>query len=83
MKGSRNMKIQKAGKILGWTAGWGIIGAIFGAAFGTLASFFHGGPELMQGVIESTPAFALMGAVGGFLSSFDFFEPARLKTREK
>jgi len=77
------MKIQKAGKVLGWTAGWGVLGALFGAAFGTLASFFQGGPEMMQGVVESTPAFALMGAVGGFLSSFDFFESAPVKNREK
>jgi len=40
----------------------GLAGALFGVLFGAMASVFHNGPTLMQGIQESWWWFALAGA---------------------
>ncbi|MEB3298748.1 MAG: hypothetical protein VKO21_04610 [Candidatus Sericytochromatia bacterium] len=44
-----------------------VAGAAFGAAFGWMASWFAMGPDAWQGVRESAPWFAVVGATAGFL----------------
>ncbi len=48
-----------------------VLGATFGAFFGAVASIFQGGPELVAGVIESTPWFSAFGSIAGFLIAFE------------
>jgi hypothetical protein len=53
-------------------------GALFGAAFGAIAHLFEGGPPLMQGMAESMPFFAMMGAIAGAVLSFEQHAPASM-----
>jgi len=57
--------------VIARTATGGLLGALFGICFGALASVFQGGPELLQGMVESTPWFAFVGAFAAFLMSFE------------
>lgn len=64
---------MKALKAIPWmntgrkmTAGM-ILGLIFGVFFGSVASIFHNGPDLLMGIRESAPWFAAFGAFAGFV----------------
>ena len=63
--------LNGSGKVLGRTLLGCLAGAMFGVCFGALASVFQGGPDLLQGVSESTPWFAVMGGVGAFLIALE------------
>lgn len=43
-------------------------GALFGILFAVVASFFHGGPELIAGIAETWWWFAALGAFAGLFA---------------
>ena len=53
-----------------------IAGALFGVGFGALASFFEGGPELIQGIEESWLWFTVMGVFIGMGGLYPYRENA-------
>lgn len=54
-------------KIIGSLIVGTVLGGVFGATFGWMASWFATGLDAWQGIRESAPWFAVMGAVGGVL----------------
>lgn len=52
-------------RILAGVVAGAVLGGGFGVAFGWMASWFSNGPAVWQGITESVPWFAGMGAVGG------------------
>jgi hypothetical protein len=60
-----------ATRMLSGVAAGGVGGALFGVAFGAIASLFQGGPPAVQGMVESMPFFAVMGAIAGSVLSLE------------
>jgi len=58
-------------------------GALFGVIFATIASLFHGGPKLVEGILETWWWFACLGAFAGFfqpkLSTHNFLRNPRYR----